>query len=239
MERYLLNQVDVKVKMYRNSGKFALMADSSNTDFRIDIQDIYILAKKVRVNPAVIYGHSRILEKQNALYPYKKVECRSMSMATGSVSFNWENMFQGAKPEKVIIGFVKSKALNGDYTTNPFNFEHCNIQHIAVFADGLPVGGNPLKMDFSADGSAVARAYTNLMISSGKWRYDEGNAINRARFIGGSTLFVFQLEPNFSHHGEYLSLVKNGNVRLEVRFGSGLTGKKKNNYLRVRTCFLC
>ncbi|MEW8544394.1 MAG: hypothetical protein AB2693_12745, partial [Candidatus Thiodiazotropha sp.] len=149
MDRYLLNQVDVKLKVYRSPPSFALLAKDASTNFKVVIEDIYVLARKIKVNPAVIYGHSKMLEKQNALYPYTKTECRSQSVATGSTSFHWDNMFQGRKPEKVIIGFVKSKALNGDYMTNPFNFENCGIQHIALYADGLPVGGNPLKMDFT------------------------------------------------------------------------------------------
>ncbi|MCG8035337.1 MAG: hypothetical protein JAZ03_24590 [Candidatus Thiodiazotropha taylori] len=225
MERYLLNQVDVKLKVYRSPASFALLAKDAKTHFKINIEDIYVLARKIRVSPAVLYGHSTILEKRNALYPYTKVECRSQSVATGSTSFNWDNLFQGRKPEKVIVGFVKSKALNGDYTTNPYNFENCGINHIALYADGLPVGGNPLKMDFTvADGTAIMRAYTNLLMSSGKWRQDEWNALDIKRFISGSTLFAFQLEPDFSHHGEYMSLMKNGNVRLEVQFSSGLSG---------------
>lgn len=226
MERYLLNQVDVKLKIYRNPASFALLAADASTSYKIIIEDIYVLARKVKVNPAVLYGHSKILEKQNALYPYTKTECRSQSVATGSTSFHWDNMFQGRKPEKVIIGFVKSKALNGDYTTNPYNFENCGITHIVLYADGLPVGGNPLKLDFTAaGGTAITRAYTNLLTSAGMWRQNEGNALDRTHFINGSTLFAFQLEPDFSHHGDFLTLVKDGNVRLEVQFSSGLTGK--------------
>ena len=103
---------------------FALLAVDAATDVKIVIQDIYVIARKIKVNPAVIYGHSQILEKQNALYPYTKKEVRVQTIATGSSSFIWDNMFQGRRPETIIIGFVKSKALNGDYTTNPFNFEH-------------------------------------------------------------------------------------------------------------------
>ena len=232
MERYLLNQVDVKVKLYRSPTNFALLAADTTTEYKIDIQDIYLLARKVRIIPAVIYAQSKMLEKQNALYPYAKVECRSQSIASGSTSFNWENMFQGRRPEKVIIGFVKSKAVSGDYTTNPFNFENCAISHIALYADGLPVGGNPLKLDFtSTDGTAATRAFTNLLMSGGKWRQDEGSGINRAHFISGSTLFAFQLEPDFSHHGEFMTLIKNGNVRLEVQFKTPLSGKFSKVYL--------
>ncbi|XP_045167453.2 uncharacterized protein F54H12.2-like [Mercenaria mercenaria] len=222
MSRYLLNQVDVKVKMYRSSTNFCLLT-GDNSDYNVKIEDIYILARKIRVNPAVIYGHSKILEKQNALYPYDKVEVRSVSISTGSTSFNWENMFQGKRPNKIILGFVKSRAVSGDYKTNPFNFENCSIQQIAVYCDGLPVGGNPLKLDFdTTGGTAIMRAYTNLLVSSGKWRQDEGNLLDRNHYIKGSTLFVFQLEPDFSHHGEYLSLVKTGNVRLDVVFKTPL-----------------
>ncbi|XP_060554040.1 uncharacterized protein F54H12.2-like [Ruditapes philippinarum] len=223
MERYLINQVDVKVKLYRSPPEFCLLT-GDGSHYKVNIEDIYILARKIRVNPAVIYGHSKILEKQNALYPYDKVEVRSVSMSTGLTNYSWENMFQGRRPNKIILGFVKSRALSGDYKTNPFNFENCSIQQIAIYCDGLPIGGNPLKLDFdAAGGTAIMRAYTNLLLSSGKWRQDEGNLLDRSHYLSGSTLFVFQLEPNFSHHGEYLSLVKTGNVRLDVVFKTPLT----------------
>lgn len=224
LDRYLLNQVDVRVKFYRTPPSFSLLAADTTVDFDIEILDIYLLARKIRVNPGVIYGHSQVLEKNNALYPYTKVECRSQSIATGSTSFNWENMFQGRRPERIVIGFVKSTALNGSYTTNPFNFENLSIEQIAVYVDGLPAGGNPLQLDFSNPYGAISRAYNNIFLSEGIWTRNEGNALNREHFVGGSSLFVFQLEPNYAHHGQYMSLVKNANVRLEVRFKNGLTG---------------
>lgn len=127
LERFLLNQVDVKIKLYRSPDTFALLVADKSTEFKIEIEDIHILARKIRVTSGVLFGHSKMLEQGNALYPYIKVECRSQSIATGSTSFNWENLFQGKRPNKVIIGFVKNKALNGDHTMNPFNFENCAI----------------------------------------------------------------------------------------------------------------
>ena len=110
-------------------------------------------------------------------------------------------------------------------TTNPFNFEHCNIRHIALYLDGLAVGGNPLKLDFNADdGTATTRAFINVLMSSDKWRFDEGNALDREQFISGSTLFAFQIEPTLSHHGEYINVLKNRNVRPNIQFAKALTG---------------
>ena len=173
----------------------------------------------------IIYGHAEMLKNTNAKYPFSRVECRTQSIATGSSSFHWENPFQGRNPNRVVIGFVLSKALFGDYKSDAFDFLNCDIQSICLYADGVPIGGNPLKLDFSSsNGESIARAYANLFLSSDKWNTDSGNYLSRADFIRGNTLFTFQLEPNFSQHGEYLSLVKTGNVKLEVQFKNALSG---------------
>ena len=221
-----MNQVDVKLKLNRSSPAFCLSSGDASPDYQIEIHDIYLLVKKIRVNPAVIYGHSEILKTSNAKYPFTRGECRIQSIPSGSTSFHWDNIFQGQKPSRVVIGFVLSKAVSGDYKANPFNFINCEIQSICLYADGIPVGGNPIKLDFTAsNGPTVMRAYTELFQSTGKWKQDAGNDINRDDFITGQTLFVFQLEPYFSEHGSYLSLVKTGNLRLDVQFKTALAGK--------------
>ncbi|XP_053381864.1 uncharacterized protein F54H12.2-like [Mercenaria mercenaria] len=202
MTRYMLNQVDVKVKLYRSSPEFCLVSTESSPAFKVDIEDIYILARKIRVNPAVIYGHAEILKTQNAKYPFMKVECRTQSIPSGASSFHYENMFPGQRPNKVVVGFVNSTAISGDYAENPFNFLNCDIRSICLYLDGLPVNGNPLKLDFSkTNGVTDVRAYINAFTSAAKWREDEGNLLTRKQFTSGTTSFVFQLEPNFSHHG--------------------------------------
>ena len=40
MSRYLINQVDVKIKMYRSSTNFCLLTGDTN-DYRLNIEDIY------------------------------------------------------------------------------------------------------------------------------------------------------------------------------------------------------
>ena len=62
MSRYILNQVNVKLKLYRSSPMFCLNSGETTPDYRIDILDIYLLAIKIRVNPALIYGHAEMLK---------------------------------------------------------------------------------------------------------------------------------------------------------------------------------
>jgi hypothetical protein len=223
-KRYLLNQVDVKLKLYRSSSAFCLCSGDASPNYKIEILDIYLLAKKLKVNPALIIAHSEMLKDCTAKYPFNRVECKSQSIATGNTVYTWDNIFQGQKPNRVVVGFVKSKALSGDYKSNPFHFENCNIQSICLYADGVPVGGNPLKLNFSkTEGQTLMRAYTNLFLANGMWNTNEGLNLNREDFANTSTLFAFQLEPNFSDENTFLSLMKTGHVRIDVQFKTALT----------------
>ena len=182
LPRFMINQIDVKLKLYRSSPEFCLLSGETNPSYKIDILDIYLLAWKVKVAPSVIYGHSEMLKHTNAKYYYPKSETRIQSIPSGSTTFHWENLFQGQKPSKVVIGFVKSASTSGNYVSNPFDFLNCNITSICLYADGMPVMGNPLKLDFN-NGAVIARAYTNLFILTNKWNKDEGNFISREQFV--------------------------------------------------------
>ena len=70
LTRYILNQVDVKIKLYRSSAAFCLSSGDASPNYKIDLIDVYLLAKKVKVNPADIYGHAEMLQTTNAKYPF-------------------------------------------------------------------------------------------------------------------------------------------------------------------------
>ena len=93
MARCRLNQVDVKVKMYRNPVNFALLAKDVTVDFKIDIEDIYIPVKKIRVNPAghrcwINIMHCLLLLEQNV---DPKASLRAASPSTGKICFKGGN----------------------------------------------------------------------------------------------------------------------------------------------------
>lgn len=227
MKRYLLNQVDVKVKLYRSTPAFCLLSATPEADFKIDITDVCLLARKVRVNPAVIFAHSEMLNTMNAKYPFTRTDCRQQSIPQGSSAFHWDNLFQGQKPDKVVVCFVDSAAASGQYGKNPFNFENCGIKSITLFADGIPINGAPSKLTFnSTRGSTFVRAYTDMFQNYGKWNNDSGNNISREDFEKGYCLFTFQLQPYFGNRDDFLFLVKTANVRLEVEFTQALATTK-------------
>ncbi|KAJ8032507.1 hypothetical protein HOLleu_26052 [Holothuria leucospilota] len=70
---------------------------------------------------------------------------------------------------------------------NPFNFEHFGANFLAVYMDGEQIPYKPLKPSFTEDGGAnYIRAYHTLFSGTDKMNQDEGNAISRKDYTGGT-----------------------------------------------------
>ena len=73
-DRYLLNGVDVKIRLVQSKDAFALMAAGANPDFKIRIDEAALFARKAKLNPSVQMGHIKALEKATAKYPVRRVD---------------------------------------------------------------------------------------------------------------------------------------------------------------------
>ncbi|KAK3086425.1 hypothetical protein FSP39_018310 [Pinctada imbricata] len=223
MDRYILNQVAIQVKFYRSRPEFYLLSSKTSAKYNAKLEEVILRVCKCKINPAVILSHAKMLETTSAKYPYKKTEVKMYNVAKGVRNVSLENMFSGTRPDRIYIAFVSSQAVAGDYTKNPYNFQHYNILHIALHSDGTPIANSPLKLNFDSSADTTVSAYVNLFDSNGKWLFDTGNNISRDDFLkGGNVVFCFDLEPAFDQ-GEYLTLLRQGNVRLDVQFNTALT----------------
>ena len=74
--RYILNQTDIHVKLFRQRPSFCLMAPDGEYD--IVLEDVVLKVAKVRLNPAVILAHGK-LQSSNAKYPLVRSEIKMFS----------------------------------------------------------------------------------------------------------------------------------------------------------------
>jgi hypothetical protein len=223
MKRYLLNNMKVQIKLYPAQKQFYIMATDTTKDYKIEIQDIVFKACMVRVNPGIIMGHATAMETRNALYNYTRHETKSYSVAAAQSTVYLDNLFQGTRPSKLVIGLVAAAAFNGNYTRNPFKFHHFNISNIALVVDGETVPGRPMKLDFDpTNGRNFVEAYVNMYESLGQNGTDFGGGIRPKSYANGHTLFVYSLDPVI-HSGKYLNLITESNVRMELNFSKPLT----------------
>ncbi|KAK3082571.1 hypothetical protein FSP39_010750 [Pinctada imbricata] len=222
LDRYILNQVPLSLKFYRSKPEFYLMTNEKSASYAIEIEEMIIKLCKIQCNPAVIYAHAQTLETTNAKYPFIKTEVKMMAIPRGQVNFTWDNCVNGIRPLRCAIGFVNSLAASGSTNLNPWNFQHYDLSQITLSLDGLPVGGNPLRLSFDEiSGITTVPALVNMLETTGKWMTDSGNAIDRGDISKGTALYVFEVEPQFQTD-YYLSLLKYGNLRIDCQFNQPL-----------------
>ena len=77
-----------------------------------------------------------------------------LAMSQGQVNFTMDNVCQGIKPNKMVIGFVESKSAAGDFTKSPWNFQGFSLSELIVAVDGIPVLGNPVRVHFNPTGNS-------------------------------------------------------------------------------------
>ncbi|GFU93727.1 uncharacterized protein F54H12.2 [Trichonephila clavipes] len=193
-DRLLLNLVDLKIKLIRSKPEFCLQGSEG---FKVVLDHVSLFIRKVRVNPGVILGHAKALEKQAQNIPLTEPNAK-----------------------KTFVGCVDNEAFHGAFSKSPYEFKHFNLNFIGVYVDGQPVPHNPLELDFSKD--QYIRAYQTLFVGTDRMGQDRGIFISRKEFKDSNTLFGFNLSPDLCSSGEHLSLIKHSNLRLELKFSKSL-----------------
>jgi hypothetical protein len=215
--RYLLNEVTMKIKLNRSNDRFCLM---SGDRYTVKIVGAELLVRKVKLSPSVFLAHARALEYGTAKYPIKRVVCKAFTVPQGYLDVSHEKLYSGQIPARLVVTLVDNEGYNGVFARNPFNFHHFDLCEIGVYLDGQQVHAiKPLKPNFE-DGLYVD-AYMSLFGGTGKINRDEGNHITRSDYTSGYTLYAYDLSPDLAED-DHFNLTRQGSVRLYLKFANAL-----------------
>jgi len=131
--RYLLNEVNVKIKLVRSRNTFCLIGAN---EFRVKIKSAIMFVRKVKLAPSVFLAHAKALENSTAKYPIRRAVCKMVTIPNTFRDINIEKLFSGQLPSRLVIGLVANATFNGANNRNPFNFAHYNLMEISVYTDG-------------------------------------------------------------------------------------------------------
>ncbi|GIY11068.1 uncharacterized protein F54H12.2 [Caerostris darwini] len=106
----------MKIKLIRSKPEFCLQG---NAGYKIVLEKLNLLVRKVRVSPSVILGHAKDLENGTAKYPLNRVLCKVYSVPQGSMSFVQDNIFVGQMPKRNIVGCIDNDAFHNESSTIP------------------------------------------------------------------------------------------------------------------------
>ena len=187
-EKLLVNGVEVRVRLVRSRDSFCLMDPIGL--YSVHIEEANLLVRRVKISPSVLLAHAESLSKTTAKYPLTRVEVKAITMHSGIHGETLDNIILGQLPKRIIIGFVKNKAFNGDRALNPFNFEHFNINFLCLYVDGVQVPSKPLQRNFRGN-QLYIDAYHTLFSGTGVHFLNQGNPISRESYPNGYCLFAF------------------------------------------------
>ena len=221
-DRLLLSFVDLKIILNRNIDAFCVMSAIANPDQKVKLTDAYLKLRKVKVSPNVSVAHELALKKGPAIYPIRRVECKSFIVPAGNPSLRKDNIFNGLLPKSFVFGLVDSAAFNGSYTKNPFNFQHLKVSSITVTINGEDMPFKPLQLSYGNNPKYI-EAYTTLFSGTGKMYYDVGNDISREEFPNGYAIYAFDLTPDMCSSSPHFNTVQRGNLAVDIRFSAAPT----------------
>uniref|UniRef100_A0ABD2XSP5 Coat protein n=1 Tax=Trichogramma kaykai TaxID=54128 RepID=A0ABD2XSP5_9HYME len=222
-DKMLINGVEMRVRMVRSKDAFCLMDSTANGRFKVSIEEATLIVRRAKISPSVLLAHANTLARSTVKMPLTRVEIKSFTLPAGILNTSIDNLTLGQCPKRVIIGLVDNRGFNGNRAYNPFNFQHFDLNYLALYVDGVQVPSKALQPRFGASPLYI-EAFQTLFTGTGIHYQNEGNGIDRSIYPSGHFLLAFDLTPDFSANlCTDWNLVRTGSLRLELGFENALT----------------
>lgn len=177
--KLLMNNVDLRVVLSLEKPEFYIMEADTGTSF-VKFLDATLYVNHVTVSPPV---HQNVLQRRNAVYPYKRVEVKSYTVSPNSFNLSLDNVIIGQLPNLLIFGMVDNDAYSGKRSKNPFNFQHYNISQFNLSVNGAQIPAQPLQFDYTKTPPVSAREYNTLFTGTNIHHFDKAHQItNMGKF---------------------------------------------------------
>jgi hypothetical protein len=209
-DRFLLNGMQIQIKLWPSESAFRLKCGGENPKYRVELVDALFKVCTIKTSPGIILGHAEALKQSPAFYPFVRSDIKSFSVPASQYSFSVDDIFQGNIPMEVIVGIVSSEGFNGNYKKAYNEFKDYNCSFAGFYVDGQSVPQKPFEPNFA--NKNVVEPYLAL------FENEEDGIINRRDVSGGYSLYRFRI----NQQSPALSLVRKGLTRLELKFNRPL-----------------
>ncbi len=171
--RLLLNFVGLKLILNRCSDQFCLMDKNGNPlNAKVKLTDVILKVRKVKVSPTVSMAHEVALKKMAAIYPIRRIECKTYVMAANVPNVRKDNIFTGNIPKTFVFGLLDARGFSGDYKKNPYNFEDYKVTTVTLTVNGEELPFKQLTLNYENNKENFIQAYDTLFSGTGKMNYN-------------------------------------------------------------------
>jgi hypothetical protein len=220
-ERAIVSQVDVRLKITPASDAFVLMSATQNPAYKFELMDSKLLVRMVKPKSETLLAHAMTLKESPAKYPIRRKTMRMITVPAGVSEFSRDDIFQGNKPDRVIIAGVKGTAAAGSYTQNPFNFDPCQLQRLTLTVNGRPA---PFAgIDINHGDNLNIEAYLGMFIGTDRTTGPGSVNITRGEFGTGYAIYCFDLTSSQQASAWYRTADADNSVNIKFNFAQGTT----------------
>ncbi|GFQ70901.1 uncharacterized protein F54H12.2 [Trichonephila clavata] len=212
--KLLVNGVNARIKLERQKDSFSLMAPVDN--YKICLKSASLFVRKINVAASVVLAQEKALERGLIKMPIRRAEVRSFALSSGLQSSTIANAFIGQLPTRLILGFVSNEAYNGNFSKNPFNFQHYNLNYLSVLEGSKMIPSKPFQPNF--DNNLYACSYLSLFTDLNRFHNSQNINITYGEYSKGYTLYAIDLTPDMAAGETHMSINRTGNIAIDIKF---------------------
>ncbi len=219
-EKFLLNQMDLRLELHRQDENFALMCFAAGHEqYKLTVEDIRWWVRKVDLSKPISLAIESTLLRNTAKYPVRRVQIKVIQIAGGRRDTPINSVFNGQIPRRLIIGVVDNDSFHGSFAKSPFNFKHFDASSIYVTAGGINYPSIPIQMNFQTN--MFAEPYVLLYETLGYGDKDRSCWISPKEYKMGHCLYCFDLTQD-SADGSHWQLLKEGCTSIHLTFRANI-----------------
>ena len=220
-DKCIPGNVPIRIRLIPNNNRFLLKTaapgQNAQENYKVVITSARLYIRTKKLSPQLVLAHQQMLQETNYVIHYTKVALKKYTIAQNSFTANFNALYQGQLPDRVIVCLVRDDALTGSYQLNPFNFNHYNMNFISMTVNGDGFPKVPLQPNY-AHGDYI-REYMVMLAELG---YDTGPHamdLTATEWTNGYHFVVFKLTPG--PIGTIHSPARSGVANLELKFAQG------------------
>jgi hypothetical protein len=213
--KYIPLTEELHVRLHQSKDAFRLMTVTDGASYKLKLVKPILRVRNVQLTSQGIRELS--LNRGNYLLPIKNTVISTYNIASGQFSFHIDTPFAGRVPNRLVAGMVTAKAFEGDYTANPFNFQHFDVKEMGFTVNERSLPGPPIETDY--DNQNYINAYRTLTSGLYPTRVplEPPYSIKSSQYFNGYCFTIFTLSGE-SNTGELQVAPKFALTRFSVKF---------------------
>ena len=198
-DRYLFPGFSLKLKLNRTTPAFCLNAANNAPagGARVEIESCSMYAYRIKANAALFAAQMDLaVSGAKLFYPMRRIKTQTQLFTTGTNTCNMDIISQKARPNRLIVSFVRADSFGGRYDLNPFHAPNYDINKVELSVQGM--GETILYEPNFQTGANLARPYAALASIVDRYDTEQPFAITFDNWKSNTCYWAFDLTEDNS-----------------------------------------